>query len=368
MGIIDNYNTEICEGLENSTAANNPFRDHHENDISDQAAKHRVKLQLMNEAQEIRAPVLGRGGVPVAFPIDVSPYTDASFVGPIISDHPSLRRYWDDMANALSEFPNSRFESFSISSVELCDEILELFSDKLRGRVEQKIILVRNNICSSRGIDQITTFVESNSTLSYLTICDNPITSSPSSSLSAVRLFGAVRTNPNLLSLSLSGCNIGDSCAVLSAILNSGATQILLNQNGIGTTGAGVIAAFIESNPSIEHLELDKNRFKDDDTVQLSQSLKKNTNLRSLWLRGNSFSVVGVKTMFKAVFDSSSMTAIYDSNHSCQMMLFSQMEGIQEHVGRLNTEYLEAGRRNKVKLALKNALVLASLYLVNASK
>ena len=126
--------------------------------------------------------------------------------------------------------------------------------------------------------------------------------------------------------------------------------------NEIGSRGAVAIAEYLETNSTLlENLELDNNRFNDDDAIVLSQALRKNSNLHRILVRGNNFSVAGVKSLFKAVFDSSSMNSVSESNHACQLELFSNEERIQEYLGFLNAEHRDVVRMAKMMIALRHS-------------
>jgi hypothetical protein len=54
----------------------------------------------------------------------------------------------------------------------------------------------------------------------------------------------------------------------------------------------------------------------------ISQALKRNTNLRYLNLNANNFTSIGVKALLTCVFDSSSLNAISESNHTLKRLIF----------------------------------------------
>jgi hypothetical protein len=61
--------------------------------------------------------------------------------------------------------------------------------------------------------------------------------------------------------------------------------SIILSNNNLG---AVKIAEYLEGYPPICHIDLDYNRFNDDDAILISQELRRNTNVRgvSLWNEG----------------------------------------------------------------------------------
>ena len=62
--------------------------------------------------------------------------------------------------------------------------------------------------------------------------------------------------------------------------------------------------------------------FNDNDAILFSQALKRNTHLRILGLERNNFTSTGVKALFSSLYDSSSLNAISESNHTCELDLF----------------------------------------------
>jgi len=270
--------------------------------------------------------------------------------GLILAHEHSLDPYWDDFLNALTRYSydsGTKFRYIVIQDVELTKEILEKMATKLNGKVKKALIFNGNNICRE-GIISIASLLEGNRTMGYLHLCQSPI-----NDLSGVmRLSEAVSTHPIPLSLNLSGCSIGTNMDILMTILRSGAETIYLNDNDIGSQGAIEIAKHLQSNAStLKQLSLDTNRLNDGDAILLAQALKKNTNLQEIWVRGNNFSVSGVKSLFKAIFNSSSLNAISESNHQCQLHLFSEMDTSQDYVEILNSQDRDTSRMRKISVA-----------------
>ena len=117
--------------------------------------------------------------------------------------------------------------------------------------------------------------------------------------------------------LDLSHCDLGSSPEILLIILQSD-----VDNNNIDSLGAVKIAEYLESDPPIEHLSLDHNRLNDDDAILISQAMKRNTNLVSLYLDSNNFTSIGVKALLMCIFDSSSLNAISESNHTLTRIIF----------------------------------------------
>jgi hypothetical protein len=122
--------------------------------------------------------------------------------------------------------------------------------------------------------------------------------------------------------LYLDQCDLGSNPEILSVILQSDVRYIYLTNNNIDSSGAVKIAEYLEGNPSIHCIGLDHNRLNDDDAILISQALKRNTNLLVIYLHSNNFTSVGVKALLNCVFDSSSLNAISESNHTLNGMCF----------------------------------------------
>ena len=76
------------------------------------------------------------------------------------------------------------------------------------------------------------------------------------------------------------------------------------------------IAAYLEGDPPTRHIKLQHNRLNDDDIILISQAMRRSTNMRDLDLEWNNFTSIGVKALLNCVFDSSSLNAISESNHT----------------------------------------------------
>lgn len=84
------------------------------------------------------------------------------------------------------------------------------------------------------------------------------------------------------------------------------------------------------TNPVIKVLELSDNNIGDDSAELIVASLKTNTNLVGLRLRGNKFTETGLKILYASIFDDTSLNAIIDCNHSCALKLFHDGEVIPD--------------------------------------
>jgi Ran GTPase-activating protein (RanGAP) involved in mRNA processing and transport len=133
---------------------------------------------------------------------------------------------------------------------------------------------------------------------------------------SARCLSRALKSHTVINQLHLTHCDLGSNPAILSVILQSDVKSINLNNTNIDSLGAIRIAEYLESDPPIWSIDLDHNRLNDDDAMLISQALKRNTHLDTINLLSNNITSVGVKALLTCVFDSSSLNAISESNHT----------------------------------------------------
>ena len=77
------------------------------------------------------------------------------------------------------------------------------------------------------------------------------------------------------------------------------------------------IASALEQNTSLERLDLSYCDIDDDGIQKLTSSLKKsNSTLQNLNLEGNYISSSGIFALLKCVYDTTSMTSLWESNHT----------------------------------------------------
>lgn len=113
--------------------------------------------------------------------------------------------------------------------------------------------------------------------------------------------------NPNILATILEG--------LWNNIVNN--TIGNFTSNCIGPQGARQGANFLATNPSVASLDLGWNEIQDKGCIEMSQALMVNTNLKELFLSFCGNTELGSKALDKAIFDSSSVDSIMNSNHTC---------------------------------------------------
>mmetsp|Transcript_39665 Transcript_39665/g.72631 ORF Transcript_39665/g.72631 Transcript_39665/m.72631 type:complete len:363 (-) Transcript_39665:703-1791(-) len=166
-----------------------------------------------------------------------------------------------------------------------------------------------------------------------------------------------LKAHPNLERIELSNCSIGNNVDIILAILQSDVRYINLNFNGIGSPGAEVISGYLETNPPIHELDIDYNEFNEDDAVLFSQALRRNTNLLEFYARqsarGTNFSIAGIKSLIKSVFDSTCLNSVAESNHRCKLNLFPLSSDLRDHVEMIN----ETGLFSQIEIKKRKLLI-----------
>jgi hypothetical protein len=279
---------------------------------------------------------------------------------PIVWHEPILDEYWEQLDAIIQLGLVAKVEGIDIVNVEMKKECLATLVTALSGQASTigYIHFVNVNLCRE-GIISISKLVDVSTKLQRLIISHNRIDNMES----ARCLSRSLKSHACMNHLYLAHCDIGSSPEILSVILQSEVKNIHLNNNNIDSLGAVAIAEYLESDPPIEYLSLENNHLNDDDAIILSPALKTNMNLSHLHLWTNEFSSIGVKALLTCVFDSSSLNAISESNHSLEelsLFLPAQDDWLQNCMDRL----LELDRIQKILLALQDKDSLLQ-YLAN---
>ncbi|EJK76190.1 hypothetical protein THAOC_02063 [Thalassiosira oceanica] len=111
----------------------------------------------------------------------------------------------------------------------------------------------------------------------------------------------------------------GNAQALLAGVDLSKYKRLDFEGNNIQTNGRADIPNLIASNSPLESLDLESNNLNDDDAVQIAESLGRNSNLKELYLDGNNIHQRGRSALLRAIWDTSSMNALSDSNHTCHL-------------------------------------------------
>jgi hypothetical protein len=277
---------------------------------------------------------------------------------PIVWHEPNLDEYWNKLVKSISK--KGCISSIIIENVEMKKERLAALVTLVRSDQDQapKVVILENaNLCKE-GIVSLSKLVDVSSQLDVLRICYNRIDNIES----ARCLSRSLRSHDFIDELNLIHCDLGRSPEILSVILQSDVCHIDLKCNNIDSMGAVKIAEYLGGDPPIEELTLNRNQINDDDVILISQALKRNTHLKKLHIYSNNLTSIGVKALLTCVFDSSSLNAIAESNHTLERMdMFSYAFDMSDFISAL----LNLGRKQKILLALQDKKSLLN-YLADA--
>lgn len=252
--------------------------------------------------------------------------TEAVGIAAFTSDDPDelllhddiLLPWWERFADALSSVTagDHGYIHLVLNQVQLGKVVSRMLLQSFKTAPLKHLILTTNGL-GSDGMEFVVKAVKMNATLEALSIRDNHIESEND----AAFLVRTVSKHPKVGTLILEKCGIGQNNAVMTAIVPSlrYMEEVCLNDNCIGSHGAILISSCLASNPGIKFLNLDDNVLNNGDATMLAKSLKTNTKLWNLSLRGNRITQVGINTLSIAVHSTYGLNGISDSNHTCSI-------------------------------------------------
>jgi Ran GTPase-activating protein (RanGAP) involved in mRNA processing and transport len=284
---------------------------------------------------------------------------------PIVWNEPILDEYWVRLEAEIDrrkrlDNVTTDIERIQIENIEMKEErmaaLVAIFRSGKATNSFQFIQFINVNLCGE-GIVSLSKLINVSVELDQLHLYHNRI-----DNMESARCLSSSLKSHNLIDLlSLDHCDLGSNPEILLVILQSDIKYIDLENNNIDSLGAVTIAEYLESNPPIQHINLGHNRLNDDDVILISQALKRNTNLKTINLLMNNLTSIGVKALLTCVFDSSSLNAISESNHTLgRMNIFLQDDELEDCIDRL----LELDRTEKILLALRDKDSLLK-YLAN---
>jgi len=239
---------------------------------------------------------------------------------PIVWHEPILDGYWDELEAKILGRKKMGILIY-IENVEIKKERLAALVAIFNGRATNSscltVEIVNANLCEE-GIKSLSELVDVSSQLQCFCLNHNRIDNMDS----AQRLSSSLRSHSSIQEIHLDHCDLGSSPEMLLVILQTNIEHIDLVNINIDSLGAAKIAEYLEGDPPIQRIYLGHNRLNDDDVILISQALKRNTNLTEINLHSNNFTSIVVKALLSCVFDSSSLNAISESNHTLVEMDF----------------------------------------------
>ena len=235
----------------------------------------------------------------------------------------TLSLHWKELADALVQhYPSYRTNvDFSICGVQLPSVVLDML---IQGLVHKKMhcLALRGVVfqVNREGIDFAVNKLQTNRELrkfewSYcgtLGIADSTL------------LYNAVLYHPFLEEITLdnyTGTTDENGYHNLIALLTtkSKMTHLFYRDNNVRTGGDTRLSDFIATNPPLDLLGLCDNELEDNDAIMIAEALQHNTNLRRIDIGSNHFTELGVAALERAVCDQSSLNALSDCNHVCNI-------------------------------------------------
>ena len=284
---------------------------------------------------------------------------------PIVWHEPVLDEYWNKLEAKIC-LKASKIKRIYVENVEMKKErlaaLLAIFRNGSATNSSTYLNFDNANLCAD-GIISLSELVDVSVELDQLHLYHNRIDRMES----AFCLSRSLKSHACIAWLHMPHCDLGSSPEILLLILQSDVEYIYLDNNNIDSVGVVKIAEYLEDNPPIRRIVLDHNRLNDDDAILILQALKRNTNLSHLDLERNNLTSIGVKALLTSVYDSSSLNALSESNHTLErLVLFSHQTneslvgGIDRGIDRL----LWLDCTQKILLALQDKDSLLQ-YLAN---
>jgi Ran GTPase-activating protein (RanGAP) involved in mRNA processing and transport len=270
---------------------------------------------------------------------------------PVVWHEPVLDEYWNKLeANIFLRA--SKIKRMYIENVEMTKEcmaaLVKIFCSGRANNSSSFVEFDNANLCAD-GIISLSEYVDVSSELKTFCLYHNRIDNMES----ARCLSRSLKSHTGINLLYLTHCDLGSNPEILLVILQSDVRSINLSNNNIDSLGAVKIAEYLGDDPPIESLFLGHNRLNDDDAILISQALKRNTMLMLLQINTNNLTSVGLKALLTCAFDSSSLNAISQSNHSLKNLFILSGQESDNLAGSIDG-MLQLGQTGKIMLALQD--------------
>ncbi|KAL9186889.1 hypothetical protein ACHAXT_010609 [Thalassiosira profunda] len=245
----------------------------------------------------------------------------------LLHDDALLLPYWQNLVDAFDLYGHfidgdgptySRGPTVEICNIQLSPAVCSILSPCLkRSKKVRKLQLQSNGFDQSHdGLAFAVGIAQSNPNIETFTWHRNPI-----DSFDDVQFcLEEIKRHPSMSIVHFIDCFEGDAgyrslCSLLDG--NKIYDTIGVHTNNIRTMGDTHIPDYLASNPPLRSLALGKNKLDDNDAMLIAEALKRNTNLRYLWLDGNEITEVGQNALQNAMYDNTSLNSVADSNHTC---------------------------------------------------
>ena len=260
-------------------------------------------------------------------------YPIASHDGVIYTGH--IKQHWREFTAALKQFtpvinmlPDEHPSFFKIVNVALDRDTMLMLKKALIDAPFQSLYFdytldVEDTVYGGMSIDAIIEIVENNNHLHYLDLTNYDTFSEQH----VDRFCNAVKNNRSLVELDLYSCvgnsNVGN--AIMTSLLtNCGLKleKLWMASCWLTSDVSALLADFISRNRKLKELDISGNPLNEVDAVLIVNALRRNTTLRRLYIYDSGAITNSSVEAFRSVlYDDSSLNAVSDSNHSCELGL-----------------------------------------------
>ena len=301
---------------------------------------------------------------------DSIPYYEVNEEEFVMFEHDdALLPLWRAFADSLSVFARQSQERgnmkirLSISNMEVTGEVATMIAHALKGVTCLEGLYLRN-YGNQEAASIAAGIVEESPAIKCLifemvVIDDIDV---------ARRLVSVAKNHSHLDNIQLRGCGLGQNMDVLNVIVDSirHYSSVTLSENDLGREGIDYLTGVLETNPPrLRTLILKGSGVCDEDAEGLCVALKCNTNLSYLSLHPHNLTERGMGIAEKALFDPTSLNAMYDCNHTSTLgMMNRSSSSIPTWVNSsysLDTQNLDKASMFKIHLQSKLLFMLGAL-------
>lgn len=265
-----------------------------------------------------------------------------------------LMGLWKYLAIAILSRDDCYIDTLNITNVQLDATVMGKLAESLKQRNLKKLILGNNSFGGGEGLLFAADVMRENVNMKSLELHFN-IIDDLDATLRLAEVLGGI---PHFESLNLRYCEFGNDPLILSSLASACNSVKFLDvrNTNVGSQGATILAQYVASNPSsLETINLCNNEFNDEDALLFADALRKNKNLKLMYLSNNNIFEQGRRALLSAIFDNSSLNSVYESNHTCELN-FDGLNNLHQEMMLINNfTDAETNRKRKIVTALHDA-------------
>ena len=162
----------------------------------------------------------------------------------------------------------------------------------------------------------------------------------------------SVIENCSIKNVTMENCfdqNGVNGCRALESLMTSGRPFEKLDFDNNALSGIVDVAAALSTNPQIITLSMTGNELNDRDAELIARALKQNTNLRYMFLGNNDITSAGFEKIRMTIYNPSSLKAMESCNHTCYVDCLYWIEVTDYYMG-ANDDGLTPQQRRRRKL------------------